>query len=481
MDINVIPDLAGATGDLLVLPVYQGRVWGPGTETVVAGLGDGLQGYFDGVDFTGKVGQTALVPGTNGFANILFVGLGEEVDADVLRKAAGTAGRAAMRYGAVATTLSAIDIDGALDAVAYGFLLGQYRFGKYLSEPKLSQTESLLMVGAAADAEGQVERAEVVAAGVAMARDLINEPAGGKKPEVLAGIASDMADELGIDITIYDRDQIREEGFGGLLAVSQGATNPPRMVVLSYRPDGASRTLALVGKGIVFDSGGLSIKPASGMETMKTDMSGAAAVFGAMRAIAGLGLKVNVLGITPLTENMTGGAAQRPGDIFTARNGKTVEVLNTDAEGRLVLADGLSLAAERKPDLIIDVATLTGACTVALGNSVAGLFGSEDASADVVVAAARRAGERVWRLPLEKGYRSKLDSPMADIKNIGDRYGGAITAALFLQEFTDDLPWVHLDIAGPARAESDDGYITKGGTGFAVATLVAVAQDLAET
>ncbi len=478
MDITVKPDLEDATGDLLILPVYQGRNWGPGAAAVVAGLGGWVEAYLDGVDFNGKIGQTAFVPGTGGFGNVLFAGLGEEADADVLRKVAGIAGRAAQRYESVATTLSALEIDGAVEAVVYGFLLGQYKFVKYLSDPSPSRTATLLLVGS--DPGGDVAHATAVAAGVTLARDLINEPAGGKKPEVLAGIAADMANAAGIDITIYDRDQVEEEGFGGLLAVSQGATNPPRMVVMRYRPEGASKTLALIGKGIVFDSGGLSIKPASGMETMKTDMSGAAAVFGAMQAIASLGIEVNVLGVTPLTENMTGGAAQRPGDIFTARNGKTVEVLNTDAEGRLVLADGLSLAAESEPDLMIDVATLTGACSVALGKKVAGLFGSDDQTAESVVASARRAGERVWRLPLEKEYRSKLDSPIADIKNIGDRYGGAITAALFLEEFTGGLPWVHLDIAGPARAESDDGYVTKGGTGFAVATLVAVAEDLGE-
>ena len=288
-----------------------------------------------------------------------------------------------------------------------------------------------------------------------------------------------MAADLGLEITVYDESEIEAEGFGGLRAVSLGATNPARMVVMKHRPEGATKSVAFVGKGIVFDSGGLSIKPAAGMETMKTDMSGAAAVFGAMKVIAELGLPVNVTAITPLTENMTGGAAQRPGDIFTARNGKTVEVLNTDAEGRLVLADGLSLAVEDEPDLIVDIATLTGACMVALGKKIAGLFGSDDDAAGQVEAAARRAGEKVWRLPVEKEYRTKLDSPIADIKNIGDRYGGAITAALFLAEFTDERPWVHLDIAGPARAEGDEGYVTKGGTGFAVSTLVALAEDLA--
>jgi len=478
MEITVAPNLDGFSGDLLVLPVFADRTWGPGAAEAAAQLGGWLDGYLDGLEFSGKVGETAAVPGANGFGRVLFVGLGDEVDADALRRAGGIAGRAAMRDQKVASTMGEIDIEGAIGAFAYGFLLGQYRFDKYLSEPKPSSTVELILTGA--DEVGEVAHAESVAAGVAMARDLINEPAGGKKPEVLAGIAADMCNELGIDITVYDRDQIVEQGFGGLLAVSLGASNPPRMVVMEYRPEGAEKTLALIGKGIVFDSGGLSIKPASAMETMKTDMSGAAAVLGAVRAIATLGLRVNVTAITPLTENMTGGAAQRPGDVFTARNGKTVEVLNTDAEGRLVLADGLSLAAESEPDLMVDIATLTGAAQVALGMKVAALFGSDDDTAELVIAAARRVGEKVWRLPLEQEYRSKLDSPLADIKNIGDRYAGAITAALFLAEFTNGRPWVHLDIAGPARAEGDEGYVAKGGTGFSVATLVAVAEDMAQ-
>jgi leucyl aminopeptidase len=477
IDIVAAPDLSELDGDLLVLPVYEERVWGPGTAPIVEALGDWVDGYLDGLDFTGKAGQTAAVPGTAGFGRVLFVGLGGEADADVLRSAAGVAGRASSRYVKVVTTLSQVEIDGASDAVAYGFLLGQYQFNKYLSKPKPAVTNELVLVGGDA---GEIDHARVVVQGVALARDLVNEPAAGKKPEVLAAIAAEMADELGIDITVYDEQQIAAEGFGGLQAVSLGATNPPRMVVMHYHPEGAEKSLALVGKGIVFDSGGLSIKPASGMETMKTDMAGAAAVFGAIRAIATLGLPVNVTAITPFTENMTGGAAQRPGDVFTARNGKTVEVLNTDAEGRLVLADGLSLAVEEEPDLIVDVATLTGACMVALGKKIAGLFSSTADPADQVEAAARRAGEKVWRMPIEKEYRSKLDSPIADIKNIGDRYGGAITAALFLAEFTGERPWVHLDIAGPARAEGDDGYITKGGTGFAVSTLVALAEDMAQ-
>ncbi|MDJ0923478.1 MAG: leucyl aminopeptidase [Acidimicrobiia bacterium] len=477
MNIVAAAELGDIGGDLLVVPVYEERVWGPGAAEIVASLGEWVEDYFDGLDFTGKVGQTAAVPGTDGFTRVLFIGLGAEADADTLRKAAGIAGRAAMRYVKVVTTLSQIDLDGAGEAVAYGFILGQYTFDKYLSNPKPAQTTDLVLVGNVADSD--IEHAQTVAAGVTLARDLINEPAAGKKPETLAGIATEIASDNGIDIKVYDESEIETERFGGLRAVSLGATNPPRMVVFKYRPDGAEKSLALVGKGIVFDSGGLSIKPASGMETMKTDMSGAAAVYGAVQAVAQLEIPVNVIGIAPLTENMTGGAAQRPGDIFTARNGKTVEVLNTDAEGRLVLADGLSLAVEEEPDLIVDIATLTGACMVALGKKVAGLFGYDDDAVALVEAAARRAGEKVWRLPVEKDYRSKLDSPIADVKNIGDRYGGAITAALFLAEFTDERPWAHLDIAGPARAENDDGYISKGGTGFAVSTLVALAEDMA--
>jgi leucyl aminopeptidase len=242
------------------------------------------------------------------------------------------------------------------------------------------------------------------------------------------------------------------------------------------------RTIAFVGKGITFDSGGLSLKTADGMETMKTDMSGAAAVLAAMSVLPTLKPAVKVVAIVPTTENMPSGSAIKPGDVLKIRNGKTVEVLNTDAEGRLVLADGLSLAVEARPDAIVDLATLTGACMVALGRTIAGLMGNDDALIDRVRAAADRAGESVWHLPLPKEYRKDIDSDVADIKNTGSgRYGGALTAGLFLEEFVDDTPWVHLDIAGPARAESDDGYVPKGGTGFGVRTIVETVLGFADT
>jgi leucyl aminopeptidase len=271
--------------------------------------------------------------------------------------------------------------------------------------------------------------------------------------------------------------ELEAQKLGGVLGVGQGSQQTPRFVRMTYNPSGARGSLALVGKGVVFDSGGLSLKPAGGMETMKTDMSGGAAVIATMSVLEELGVRAKVTGYVPMVENMPSGQAIRPGDVLRIRNGKTVEVLNTDAEGRLILADALSLAAEDEPDAIVDAATLTGACMVALGEKVAGLMGNRDSWCDQVRAAADRAGEPVWPLPLPKQYRKQIDSEIADIKNIGGSYGGALTAGLFLEEFVDGVPWVHLDIAGPARANADDGELVKGGTGFGVRTLVEVASS----
>ncbi len=477
VDVTTGPAVAEGSGDLLVVPVMSELTWGPGADWVAAALGDWLGPHLTGREFTGKAGQIAVVPsaGAVPYASVAFVGLGDEVDAEALRRAAAQAAKIAGAYGTVVTTLHQVDIAEATDLVTFGFLLGRYRFDRYLSEPKPSALETLVLAGA--DDPG--ERGTVIAEAVARARDLVNEPAGYKPPTRLAAWAAEELGAIGVGVEVWDEGRIAAEGLGGLMGVAAGSHQPPRLVRAHYRPEGATTRLVFVGKGIVFDSGGLSIKPAAGMETMKTDMSGAAAVLNAVWAIARLGVPVEVIGITPLTENMPGGGAIKPGDVFTARNGKTVEVLNTDAEGRLVLADGLSLAVEADPALIVDVATLTGACMVALGKGVAGLFASDDDVAARIEGAAKDAGESVWRLPMEASYRQKLESEVADIKNIGDRYGGAITAALFLKEFAGDLPWAHLDIAGPARAESAEHYLTKGGTGFAVRTLVALAEAVA--
>ncbi len=478
VDVRTGPGVAEAEGNLLVVPVMAELTWGPGADWVAEALGEWVGPHLEAREFTGEAGQVAVVPATDAlqYDSVAFVGLGEEVDAEALRRGGAAAAKAATGFSTVVTTLHQVDIDGAADLVRFGFELGLYRFERYLSEPKMRALETLVFAGG----EDTGERGAILAAAVGKARDLVNEPAGGKSPATIAEWAVAELEGLGVEVEVWDPERISAERLGGLMAVAAGSHEPARLVTASYRPAAAKHKVVLVGKGIVFDSGGLSIKPAAGMETMKTDMSGAAAVLSALGAIARLELPVEVVVITPLTENMPGGGAQRPGDVFTARNGKTVEVLNTDAEGRLVLADGLSLAVEAEPDLIVDVATLTGSCMVALGKSIAGLFASDDETADRLLAAADAAGESLWRMPIEASYRSKLESEVADMKNVADRWGGAITAALFLKEFAGDGPWAHLDIAGPARAETAEHYIAKGGTGFAVRTLVALVEAMAE-
>jgi len=469
-----------STADVLIIPVFSDLTWGPGADAVSDRLGPWLVPYLEKRQFTGAVGQLVAVPGGDlPYGVVAFVGLGDEVDAKSLRRAARSAGRFAAPYPSAATTLHLVDVDGAVEAVTLGFLLGAYCFDDYKSEPEARVNARLELLGAEADASDSIGRASAIARGVMLTRDLVNQPAVDKAPAVLADRALTLSDRIAVEIV--DEIEAAERGYGGLLAVGAGATNPLRMVILRYEPEGAAAFLALVGKGIVFDSGGLSLKPANAMETMKTDMAGAASVYGAMQAIAELGLPIRVLGVAPLSENMTGGSAQRPGDIFTSYTGKTVEVLNTDAEGRLVLADALGIAAEAEPDLIVDVATLTGAAKVALGPTVGAIFGNDDDAIASVEAAARFSGESMWTMPLERSYRSALDSPVADLKNVGaDRWGGAITAALFLSEFVADRPWVHLDVAGPARADKSEHYIAVGGTGFGVRTLVELAAEMAK-
>jgi leucyl aminopeptidase len=415
---------SGAPGgaDLLVVPVMSGRVIA--CDPSIAPDLAALETLLDAKEFTGKANQALFVVTPDGpTPEVLLVGLGDDVDVETVRRAAGVAARRGKRYATVATALNQVDIDGASSACVLGTLLGAYEFNDYKSDPKPGLLANLVLV-TDDDVTAEIQEASAIAHGVILARDLINRPAWDKAPEVLAQACVDLSGK--IDVKVFDENQIVEAGFGGLQAVNLGADNPARMVVMRYTPEGATKTVAFVGKGIVFDSGGLSIKPAAGMETMKTDMAGAAAVMGAMQAIAALGLVVNVTGITPFTENMTGGSALRPGDVMRAYNGKTMEVLNTDAEGRLVLADGLALAAEDDPDLIVDIATLTGACKVALGPLVGGLVAKDDEAADLVLGAAEAAGEAMWRLPFVEEYRSMVESDIADMKNIGGRWGGAI-------------------------------------------------------
>jgi leucyl aminopeptidase len=480
-------DALGAPADLLAVGVFADLEPAPGAGEAITGLGTPIQPLLESRGFTGKTGESVALPtlGRLPAATLLLVGLGERdgVDAETLRRAGGAVVRESRGARHAITTLPQAIADQAagVRAVTEGVLLAAYRFDKYKANangseagrrPSLERLELLADDGSGRDAlERALAAARARAAATNLARDLVNEPANNLHPEDLAAAARALADK-GVAVTVKDERELAAEGFGGIIGVGQGAANPPRLIELRYEPEDARGRAVLVGKGITFDSGGLSLKTPDGMLTMKTDMSGAAAVLAVMSALRDLGIKVAVTGYLASAENMPSGSATRPGDVLKMKNGKTVEVLNTDAEGRLVMADALALGASQRPDALIDVATLTGACMVALGKRYAGLMSNDDALASEVLEAAGAAGERAWRLPLPPEYRKELDSEVADLKNVGDRYGGALIAGLFLQEFVDGRPWVHLDIAGPARGDTDDGYLAKGATGAAVRTLL---------
>ena len=481
---------SGDDGPRLVDGTPSSTGSGPAGQSVAVDLDRGLA---ERRGFTGKVGRTLVALGSGGAPSIVFVGCGDAQKAslETLRRAGAVFARAAGRSGtglmvlpAGVTGESGEDADRrAAQAVAEGASLGSYRFVAHKSEDDEGQIDRLIVMGAGlvdTAARAGVARGVRIAAAVCLARDLVNEPPSSMTPRRLAEIAErELGSSGAVTFEIWDEQRIADERLGGLLGVARGSAEPPRLIRASYEPsdpvelDGHVPHVVLVGKGITFDSGGLSLKTAGGMMTMKTDMSGAAAVIAALSACGDLGIRIRVTALTPVTENMPGGRATKPGDVLTIRNGKTIEVLNTDAEGRLVLADALSLAAELEPDAIIDLATLTGACVVALGNAVAGLFGNDEGFSARVTAASARAGEATWPLPLPDEYRKHIDSDIADMKNIGKAgEAGAISAALLLIRFVDDRPWVHLDIAGPARSDENDGVLTKGATGFGVRTLL---------
>ncbi|RFU38758.1 leucyl aminopeptidase, partial [Actinomadura logoneensis] len=396
-----------------------------------------------------------------------------------LRRAAGAALRALAGKTRVAVALPAASAE-ELEAVALGALLGNYGFTAYRTSERPGPVGEIVLVGSGDEAA--VRRAETLASAVSLVRDLVNTPPSDLSPEDFAGVATKVASEGGLDIEVLDEKALVDGGYGGIVGVGQGSANPPRLVRLAYTHPEASKTLALVGKGITFDSGGLSLKPAEGMDWMKSDMGGAAAVLGALAAIAELKPAVNVVGYLALAENMPSGTAQRPSDVLTVYGGKTVEVLNTDAEGRLVMADPIVRSGEDGPDLLIDVATLTGAQLVALGTRTTGVMANDDEVREKVVAAAVRSGEPSWGMPLPEELRKGLDSAVADIANIsGERWGGMLVAGVFLKEFVPDgVRWAHLDIAGPSYNKGEPyGYTPKAGTGAAVRTLVAVAEDMA--
>jgi leucyl aminopeptidase len=469
--------------DVFVVPVMTGRK----VPSSLTAVGKALGSFMADADFEGKRGEVLLAPAHDLLAarSIMLLGVGDRatVDAAALRKLAGTIARRNTKAAVVATAVldaakPSLDAGVAAQALAEGLVLGSYQFLRYKSEAKPARLTAVQVVGKAnAKVRSGLERGVQIGEAVAWARDLINEPAAAKSPADIAELARKVGRASGLKVKVLAGEELVRERMGGVLGVGEGSERPPRFVRLEYAPTGARGRLAFVGKGVVFDSGGLSLKTAPGMETMKTDMSGAAAVIAAMSTLRDLKVKTRVVGYVPLVENMPSGSAMRPGDVLTMRNGKTVEVLNTDAEGRLILADALSLASEENNDAIIDLATLTGAVTHALGDKVAGMMGSNGAWTAQVRAAADRAGERVWELPLPDDYRRYVESDIADLRNTSTATGaGSITAGIFLQQFVDGAPWVHLDIANTARSAAEDADVSKGGTGFGVRTLIELAR-----
>jgi leucyl aminopeptidase len=472
--------------DLLVLHVFAGAdISQEPTATLDRQLQGGLRELLVREGFKGEKDQEIDVPTPAGAVvrRVIVMGLGapNRVTAADWRSYAARATRAANRVKAKTLTLAlpAAFPPAALRAVAEGVELGNYRFTKYLTGERLPRTalEQVTVAVSAraasrATAQAAVALGQRVGQAVCLVRDLVNEPANELVPERLADQARRMAAANGLKCTILDRRQIKKQGMKLLLAVGRGSRNDPRFVHLVYRPARAKKKVVVVGKGLTFDSGGLCIKPASGMEEMKTDMAGAANVIGLLAACAAVKPKVEVHGIIAAAENMPDGNAYRPGDVFTSYSGKTVEIINTDAEGRLALADALAYACKLGPDLLIDNATLTGACIVALGKTCSGFYATSDDVAARLASAANEAGEQFWRLPLIEELKDQLKSDIADLKHTGDRWGGSITAALFLREFVGDRAWIHADIAGPVWADRASGCYPKGATGHGMLTLL---------
>jgi leucyl aminopeptidase len=428
------------------------------------------------------------LPAAGGRPRIVVVGLGSERPNEDLRRAAGAGVRQAASLAENAGLSVAVSLGTAsseqLTAVAEGALLGSYDYEPISAEPAKGGAVEAITVVQQSDGKGAdiAAAAKIVAQAVVTVRDWVNTPANLLYPESFAEQVRNLVLGSNITIDVLDETALSEGGYGGLMAVGGGSARPPRLVRLSYSPRGAAFHLALVGKGITFDSGGLNLKPAEGMYGMRYDMAGAATVLAVAHAIAQLGLKIRVTAYGALAENMPSGSAFRPSDVLTIYGGKTVENGNSDAEGRLVLADGLARANEDHPNLVVDVATLTGACVVALGDRTAGLMATDDATADLVLDAAEATGEDIWQLPIPDEVRSKLDSKVADLRSTGtDRWAGALVAAAFLREFVAaGIPWAHLDIAGPAFLDGKPyGYVARGGTGVGVRTLIALARSVA--
>ena len=483
-----------AHADVIIIGIIQGQngpVPAPGAEDIDAALGGRLAAALAALGATGAAEEVTKIPSGDQIAAPLIaaVGLGAGADdgssfsPETLRRAAGAGVRAHARGQSrqMALALPARDEDEA-GAVALGALLGSYVFSRYRDGGKGPATD-LTLLASGAEAEAGVARAQVIADAVTLVRDLVNTSPVHMYPAVFAAEAERVATEHGLDIEVLDEQALADGGYGGIIGVGQGSMHPPRLIRIAHTHPDATRTVVFAGKGITFDSGGLSLKPPKSMETMKCDMSGAAAALAAVMAAAQLGVAVNVVGYLAMAENMPGSTAQRPSDVITIYGGKTVEVLNTDAEGRLVLADALARSAGDSPDLLVDIATLTGAQVTALGQRLFAVMSNDDTVRGAIVDAASRAGEAAWPMPLPDDLRRGLDSTIADLANVAaEPAGGMLVAGLFLREFVPDgVRWAHLDIAGPAFHRGEPfGYTPKGGTGAATRTLVQLVLDVAD-
>lgn len=436
-------------------------------------------------EFSGKLNETlALYPTGLAAKKVLLVGLGEpaKLNTELIRQIAGTAQKAAAKgkVGIIASVVHGLGVAGlcpvcAAQAVVEGALLASYRYEQLKTKRQESCVSELLLVTGDESKlpaiEQGINRGRIMAEATNLARDLVNAPGNYMTPTHMAEAAAQVAKDADLQLTVLERADMERLGMGCLLGVAQGSAQPPKLIALSYQGNPGGETIALVGKGLTFDAGGISLKPGQGMEAMKDDMGGGAAVIAAMRAIGQLRPKTNVLGIVPCTENLPSGTALKPGDVLKGMSGKTIEIISTDAEGRLILADAVAYAEHLGAKRIVDVATLTGACVVALGNVYAGIVANCDQLVADVQAAAEQAGERYWRLPNADEYRELYKSQVADIKNGGARGGGAITGGLIISEFIQDAAWAHLDIAAMVMTEADKGYQVKGATGFATRTL----------
>ncbi|MEX2503706.1 MAG: leucyl aminopeptidase [Egicoccus sp.] len=481
--------LAASPAAMLAVAAYAGDgddaapVPAGGAAALGEAVGIDLAAELATVGFQAGPGEVVRIPtrGSIPAATVLVVGLGkaDDVTTDRLRRAAAAVAGAAERVATIATDLPSALPDGATEdtvgAVVEGLALGSYRFGRYRTEAPGHHLETAtLHVADADDLRAAADRAVVAADAAVFARDLVNTPPQDKRPPALAERMVETFAGTDVQVRVLDEQALEEGGYGGILGVGQGSSEPPRLVELTYAPEGATRHVALVGKGITFDTGGISLKPSESMETMKLDMAGAATVAAVVRAAAEMQLPVRITGLLALAENMPSGTATRVSDVLTMKGGQTVEVINTDAEGRLVLGDALVHASEAQPDAIVDIATLTGAAVVALGEKIGVLMASDDDLAGAILDASSRTGEVLWRLPLaSEQYGDRLEGSISDLRNAGSRSAGTIFAGLFLHKFVGDgIPWAHLDIAGVAWTAEADGYHAKGATGVPVRTLL---------